>query len=70
MTKEEILRTFLADEIFIEKKYLKEDQAENYKWATPNLNKLIEVLKIAIDDELSNESSNITEKKINKYLNQ
>lgn len=70
MTKEEILRSFLADELFLERGYLKEGEAEKTKWASNPKNKLIKVIEIAIDGEISGESQNITEKKINQLLNQ
>lgn len=70
MTKEEILRSFLADEYFLQEGYLKEGDAENAKWASNPSNKLIKVIEIAIEGDVSNESQNITEKKINQLLNQ
>lgn len=70
MTSEEILRAFLTDELIIKKGYLDKEEAENYKWFSNSNNKLIEVIKMAIDGETSSESPNVTEKKINKFLNQ
>jgi hypothetical protein len=69
MTKEDILRAFLEDDLFVNKNYLKEGEAQNYKWATFSENNLIQIIKTSIDGELSNESSNITERKINQFLN-
>ena len=69
MTKEDVLRSFLKDELFIEKGYLKEGEAEKFRWATPTNNNLIKVLQIAIEGEVANESQNIIEKKINSLLN-
>jgi len=69
MTKEEILRAFLSDELFLEKGYLQKTEAEIFKWGGKP-NKLIKVIEIAIEGDVSNESSNITEKKINQLLNQ
>lgn len=70
MNSEEILRAFLTDDLIIEKGYLKKEEAENYKWFSNSNNKLIEVIKMAIEGEISSESPNVTEKKINKLLNQ
>lgn len=70
MTREEILKAFLEDDYFISKGILKEKELAGFKWTAPINNKLIDVLKLSIDGELSNESSNITEKKINQLLNQ
>jgi hypothetical protein len=69
MTKEDILRAFLEDELFVEKKYLKDGEVTKFKWSQSNGSSLIEVIKIAIDGELIRESANITEKKINTLLN-
>lgn len=69
MTKEEILRSFLKDDLFVEKGYLKEDEAETFKWSSVSNNGLIEVLKIVIDGEVASESTNIVERKINTHLN-
>lgn len=70
MTKEDILRSFLSDDLFIEKKYLKEGEADTFKWTDKLNNKMIDILKLAIEGEMSTESQNITEKKINQLLNQ
>lgn len=70
MNSEEILRAFLTDDLIIKKGYLEKEEAENYKWFSLSDNKLIEVIKMAIEGEISSESPNITEKKINKLLNQ
>jgi hypothetical protein len=70
MNKEEILRAFITDDLIIEKGHLKKEDAENYNWLSHSSNKLIEVIKMAIEGEISSESPNVTEKKINKLLNQ
>jgi hypothetical protein len=70
MNSEEILRAFLTDDLIIEKEYLKREEAENFKWFSHSNKKLIEVFKLAIEGETSSESPNITEKKINRLLNQ
>jgi hypothetical protein len=69
MTKEEILKSYLEDDLFLEQKYLVVGEAGKYKWASHSDSKLIQVLKLAIEGEGSNESPNITEKKINTLLN-
>ena len=69
MTKEEMLRAYLEDDLFIEKEYLKDGEVEKYKWSSPNGNNLIQVIKMAIESEIGNESSNVTERKINAFLN-
>ncbi len=67
MTKEDILRAFLEDELFVEKKYLKEGEAKKFRWSQLHGSNLIEVIKLAIEGE--KDSANITEKKINTLLN-
>ena len=69
MTKEEILRSYLEDDLFLEQEYLLQGEALKYKWSTHSDNNLIQVLKLAIEGEISNESPNVTEKKINTLLN-
>ena len=67
--KEEMLRSYLADELFTEKGYLKPGEADTYQWANGRSNKLIEVIKLAIDGDTSGESERVTERKINLLLN-
>ncbi len=69
MLKEDILRAYLEDDLFLEKNYLKEGEAQKYKWASHSESNLIQVIKIAIEGESINESSNVTERKINLLLN-
>ncbi len=69
MLKEDILRAYLEDDLFVENKYLQEGEAQTYKWASHSENNLIEVLKIVIDGTESLESPNVTERKINSLLN-
>lgn len=70
MNKEQILQSFLEDELFIEKGYLKEGEAQKFKWTDPRKDNLIDVLRIAIDGVMSNESEGVTSRKINSHLNQ
>jgi len=69
MTREEILQSFLTDEVFIENKYMTAGEAFKFKWATSSPSKLVEVLKMAIEGEISGETQGITERKINGLLN-
>jgi hypothetical protein len=69
MNKEQILQSFLEDELFIERGYLKEGEAQKFKFTDHRNNKLIDVLKLAIDGVMSNESEGITSRKINSLLN-
>jgi len=69
MTREEILQSFLTDDLFVENGYLTAEEAARFKWATNSPNKLIDVLKTAIEGEINGESQAITERKINTFLN-
>lgn len=67
--KEEMLRSYLADELFTEKGYLKAGEAETFKWTDKRSIKLIEVLKLAIEGDSNNESERVSERRINQLLN-
>ena len=69
MNKEQILQSFLEDDLLIEKGYLKEGESQKFKWTDPRKNNLIEVLRLAIDGVMSNESEGVTTRKINSHLN-
>jgi hypothetical protein len=69
MTKEELLRTYLEDDLFIEKGYLRAGEAETFKWNQGDHNPLIGALKTAIESEDSNEGINVSIRKINQLLN-
>lgn len=69
MNKEQILQSYLEDELFIEKRYLKEGEAKTFKWTDPRNNNLIKVLRLAIDGVVSNETEGVTSRKINAQLN-
>jgi hypothetical protein len=64
--KEEMLRTYLADELFVEKGYLRAGEAEKYQWADRRVNPLVDVLKLAIEGDYASESQIITGRKINQ----
>jgi hypothetical protein len=70
MMREEILKSFLADDLFLEKGYLKEGEADSLRWVNLPNDKIFQVIEIAIDGTVKNESQNVTEKKINQLLNQ
>ena len=64
-----MLRSYLADELFTEKGYLKPGEAETFKWTDKRLIKLIEVLKLAIEGDSNSESERVSERRINQLLN-
>jgi hypothetical protein len=67
--KEEMLRSYLADELFTEKNYLRPGEAETFKWTDKRSHKLIEVLRLAIEGVSNDESERISERRINQLLN-
>lgn len=69
MLKEDLLRSYLEDDLFIEKKYLIENEFKDLKWTSHSENDLIQVIKSAIEGVVNNESANSTERKINLFLN-
>lgn len=68
MTKEEILRTYLEDEVLVERGYLKEGEGENSKWMDHRNNKMVEVIKFAIDGVINGDSQAVMTRKINQFL--
>ncbi len=64
-----MLRAYLTDELFTEKGFLKPGEADTFRWADKRSNKLIEVLKIAIDGDTNGETGRVTERRINQLLN-
>lgn len=67
--KEEMLRSYLADELFTEKGYLKSGEAETFKWTDMRSHKLIDVIRLAIEGDSNDESERISERRINQLLN-
>jgi len=67
--KEDMLKSFLADDLFVEKGYLKLGEAKTFKWTDPRKIKLVEVLKLAIESDERGEGERIMERKINQFLN-
>ena len=68
MTKEEILKTYLEDEMMVEKGYLEEGEGENSKWMDHRNNKMVEVIKFAIDGVINGDSQAVMTRKINQFL--
>lgn len=68
MTKEEVLKSFLADQFFIEKGILKSEEVNKIRWNDDKNNELIKVIKIAIEGEVAKESKTVTARKINQLL--
>jgi len=69
MTKEELLKVYLSDNIVKEKNYLKNIDADKIKWSDKDSSPLVTVIKLAIEGEVSQESNGVTIRKINQLLN-
>ena len=69
MTKENIFKTYLEDPLLLEKEYITKEKAEKLKFIDPTNVKLLEVIKMAINGNVDQESEGITSRKINQYLN-
>jgi len=71
MTKEEIFKAFISDDIVVENKYLTTEQVDKIKFYDNSKNKFVEVLKILINEKESiDDPSDITIlRKINNFLN-
>ncbi|MEX2477186.1 MAG: hypothetical protein WD357_02040 [Gracilimonas sp.] len=68
MTREQLLRTYLEDDVFTEKGYLEESEAQEFEWADKRQILIIEVLKTIIKGELSGEGEQTTTRKANKLI--
>jgi hypothetical protein len=68
MTREEILKAFLADQIFLDKGILKSGEWEKIRWSEEKNNDLIKVIKMVIEGEVTRESHPITIRKVNQLL--
>lgn len=69
MTKVELLKTYLADDLFNDKDYLKNVDVDKINWRDLDNSKLVSVIKLAIEGEDSREGDGITTRKINQLLN-
>ncbi|MCB9082110.1 MAG: hypothetical protein H6555_10405 [Lewinellaceae bacterium] len=69
MTKEELLKEFLMDDIVEEKGYITKEEVDSLKFSDPTDSKLITVLKTAISGKNEGNSVNIMVSKINQVLN-
>jgi hypothetical protein len=70
MTRKDILRAYLEDEILVENGHLKEGEFEKIKWTDIKNDKLIEVIKLAIEGVVANDTSGVITGRVNRFLNQ
>ncbi len=69
MTRENIFHAYLEDPLLIEKNYITQEKIDALKFIDQSGVKLIEVIKLAINGNVDEESEGITSRKINQYLN-
>jgi hypothetical protein len=69
MTKEEILKAFAADETFGPRAALSAEQIARIRFSEKTNSKLIEVIKLAIDGVVNEDSEHIVSRKIHSSLN-
>ncbi len=69
MKKEELFEEFISDPILIEKKYFSDSEKETFSIETPSSNKIVEVIKICIDELKKETDSAEVARALNKYLN-
>lgn len=68
MTREQILRAYLEDELLVKKGYLKEGEGEKARWSDLRNNKMADVVKFAIEGVINGDSKSIMTRKINQFL--
>jgi hypothetical protein len=68
MTKEELLRTYLEDEVFTENKYIKKGEAPKFNWSDGKGEPIIEVLKTIIKEEAKGTGERTIIRLANKVL--
>jgi len=68
MTREQLLRTYLEDEIFTENGYLEPGEFDSFEWNDKRRILIIEVLKILIKGEIDKEGKATTVRKANQFI--
>lgn len=69
MTKEELLREFLSDDIVEQKGYMTKDEAEKLKFIDHSDSKLVNTLKTVIIGRSNGDSVDTMVRKLNQLLN-
>lgn len=68
MTREQILKAYLEDEQLVEKGYLKDGEGAHSKWSDHRNNKMVDVVKFAIEGVLNGDSQPLMTRKINQFF--
>ncbi|MFY0697655.1 MAG: hypothetical protein JXR11_07375 [Balneola sp.] len=68
MTKEELLQTYLKDDIFTENDYLDEGESENFDWNDKRRIPIVELLKIVIKGQSDDKGERTVIRLANQFL--
>lgn len=68
MTKEELLRIYLEDDVFTENGYLKAGKAEGFSWTDGRGEPIIEALKTIIKEDRNGKGERTIVRLANKIL--
>lgn len=68
MTREQILKAYLEDELLEQKGYLKEGEGAETNWSDHRDKKIVDVIKFAIEGVINGDSQQMMTRKINKFL--
>ncbi len=69
MTQEELLREFLADDLFEEKYGISKEMANNWLFTDPSENKLVVAIRTAISKKRNGDSIETIARNMNLVLN-
>jgi hypothetical protein len=69
MTKENIFKNFVEDPLLIERGYITKQKLDKLKFIDQSGVKIIEVIKIAINGNIDNDSESVIKNKIQRVLN-
>ncbi len=69
MSKDDLLKEFLMDDLVEEKGYMTKEEVAKFKFIDHSESKLIEVLKVAILGKNEGESVDTIVRKLNQVLN-
>lgn len=68
MTREQILRAYLEDDLLVEKEHLQKGEGEKAKWSDHQTVKIVDVVKFAIEGVINGDSQTLMTRKINQFL--
>jgi len=69
MIQENIFKSFLEDPLLIEKKYITSEQVTSMRIIDRTESKILQIIRIAIRDNVDGETIIATARKINQHLN-